>query len=620
MSKRVTDVVQYIKDNIDIVQIIGKYVNLEMKGGKYWGLSPFKAEKTPSFTVDPDKKYYYCFSTSQGGDIFDFIKKVEGVDFKGAIRLLARDLGIDVDNSSFHNLRKDEKKERVQELCNRIGKTFTYLLHQEIGVHALQYMKKRGFSDEVLSRFQIGYAPKDKFWLYNFLHDKKYKESEMNASGLFSKNYKNYALFTDRIMFPIFTISGQIVGYGGRQISGDDGPKYINSPETELYKKKKLLYGLYQCMELRGFAKHKKAYLVEGYLDVLALHMANYHSAVAPLGTAFTKEQAELLLRGTKSIVMVFDNDDAGLQASIKSAIYCEQVGFESVKIVVLSENDPADIIQKHGSVELGEQLLEEQDFFDYYLNEMLQQTGESLQEKERSIMKILEYVSVVQSEYRRAEYVSRIADMFNTTGNIVMRMLEKIKVPQNHYTTEVTVKNSSDTKTTQQKQMPIIKNGELLTLVALGVLSINDKKNFEKFRANIKYKDIDDIHARKIYATLELLHRQNNINYHTLFENLDSRLAAFMQEMIASGEATDNATEILDDYLIQIKLKRLKKRSKEIEHELRICGNESNTKITHIGKQDGEVMVDDTRKIIQELLEEKQFINNEIIRLNESR
>lgn len=624
------DVVQYIKDNVDIVEVISKYIHLQIKGNKWWGLSPFKSEKTPSFCVDGNKNLYYCFSTSQGGDVFTFVQEIEHTDFKGAVHVIARDMSIDIDIHS--NEYKDDTTQRILEVCTRISKTFQYLLHKKEGKQALAYMKQRGFSEEILETFHIGYAPFDDKWLYNFLHSKGYTSDELIDTGLFSKNYENYPLFRDRVIFPIMSISGQIVAFGGRQLS-DKGPKYINSPETKFYQKKKLLYGLFQCMKSKGFTSHKKAYLVEGYLDVIALHQVGYNNAVAPLGTAFSTLQAEILMRACDSIVMMFDNDDAGLHAAFKSAIICEQVGFKNISMVVLEGNDPAAVLEKEGMDSLQKQILEEQEFFDYYINKMFPGNNASIQEKEHVITHLLEYVSVIDSEYKRIMYSTKIADVFSVATDIVERLLIKKRqtyldtaspyarknqpvyredIAHNTNTTNPnTINTSSNEYIPTQNIPPIIKNRELLTMVAVCTLAVEDISYFKTFRTHVMYKDLDDYHARNIFAILEKLYRKHTLQMYEILSSLEYPLQQYIQQLIASGEATTNAKNIFEDFLFFVKINRLKKRSKAIEYELRIKSNNTNTNIyPHI------ITEEEDGNTITELLHEKKFINNEIIRL----
>lgn len=623
MKHNIKSTVQQIKENMDIVAIIGRYVQLTSKGARYVGLSPFKKENTPSFYVDPDKKFYYCFSTSQGGDVIRFIETVEHVDFMGAVGLLARELGIDIDAHSFTK-KNDQESIRILDLCARIDKTFSYLFWKKENQHAYKYMSERGFSDEILNNFHVGFAPPSSDWLYNFLKNKGYANEELAESGLFSLRYEKYSLFRNRIMFPILTVSGQAIAYGGRLLEGT-GPKYINSPETKFYKKKNTLYGLYQSIQTDGFKKLKKAFLVEGYLDVMALHQSGITTAVAPLGTAFTEEQAESLRKRTDSIVLVFDNDEAGLRAAIKSAIICEQVGFKSITVVELSENDPADVLKLYGKEELRTQVLEEDEFYDYYLNKIFPGVHSDIQEKEFAIKKIVEYMEVVQSPYKRAIYMAKTADLFQITVEMIVQILQTkkhISANKNEY--HATENNHTEQGKIDYKKYPIVKNGELVVLAALCGLIAQEQKYLEIFRNSVKFTDMESVHARHIYGVLEELYRKNEVTFNEIMDALDKPVAHSIQSLIASGEASTCSKNILEDFITQIKLKRLKKRSKDIEFQLRtynhskitISKNSINSEYHNQSSLlENQYLTDDEK--MTELLMEKQFINKEIAQLS---
>lgn len=624
-ARNIKNTIQHIKDSIDIVQVIGKYVDLKPKGGKYWGLSPFKNEKTPSFCVDPEKKFYYCFSTSQGGNVFKFIEEIEHVDFRESVRVLARELGLNLDVSNPEITTRSTVDNKILDLCARIEKTFSFLLWQKEGTEALTYIKERGIVDQTLKNFHIGYAPNKSDWLYNFLSTKGYREEELRESGLFSKKYPKYSLFRNRLIFPILSATGQALGYGGRILYGE-GPKYINSPETKFYKKKQTLYGLYQSIENKGFKNHKKAYLVEGYLDVMAMHQVGVDATVAPLGTAFMKEQAQLLRRLTDTIVLVYDNDESGLQATFKSAMLCEQVLYKSIRVVELSGNDPAEILKLYGGAELSEQLLAEEDFYNYYINKIFPGNNASVQVREESIRKIVEYIEVVESDYKRAMYISQTADLFRISANVIEKIImngRKKKNSLDMYETSSQYEYSSNTEFV--KIIPsIVNNGELLAIAAMCALIDTEKELFENFRTSVRVSDLDDLNARAIYQIMEILHRKGELNFTMLLQSLEEHLSQYLHSVLASGEASTHAKKIILDFVKQIKIKRLKKRSKDIEHQLRVYTNRDGLKMsTHTKKN--MIPIDNvqshdapkTENLLKELLLEKKFINNEITRLN---
>ena len=289
---------QAVLNRLDAVAVMEDYLRLEKKSGRYWGLCPFHHEKTSSFTVDPDRKLYYCFGCHKGGDIISFIMEMDKLSYAETLERLARRFGIELAYEGGGDYRRDtgaeQHLEALAELYRRVAASFHHLLMEKPeGEAAKHYILDRGIHIETIKDFRLGYSPQDRSWLFGFLSKKGgFSQEFLAASGLFSKKYPKSAFFSGRLMFPITDRQGRTVAFGGRILSGD-GPKYINSVETELFKKGRNLFAL-DCA-LPGIRSSKTAVLAEGYMDVLALHQAGVRNTVAPLGTAFTDEQARLL-------------------------------------------------------------------------------------------------------------------------------------------------------------------------------------------------------------------------------------------------------------------------------------------------------------------------------------
>ncbi|MFW5827591.1 MAG: DNA primase, partial [Alkalispirochaeta sp.] len=262
------ETLQQIREKTDMVELVNSYTSLERRGNRWWGLSPFKPEKTASFSVKPEDGFYYCFATNQGGDIFRFISEMEGLSFPEAVEYLAERAGITVESGGGPSA-EDQERKALLELYDRVSGSFHYLLTSDPrGASALKYARERGISDEAIEAFRLGYAPDDGRWLFQFLRKRSYSAEFLNRSGLFSSKGNGYTLFRNRLMFPIGDERERIVAFGGRALSEQERAKYINSPETVIYGKKRTLYGLANALgELR---KTRRAYVGEGYLDVIA--------------------------------------------------------------------------------------------------------------------------------------------------------------------------------------------------------------------------------------------------------------------------------------------------------------------------------------------------------------
>jgi len=342
------DIIEEVRLNNDIVNVISEYLHLEKKGGGYFGLCPFHREKTPSFHVDPVKQLYYCFGCSNGGNIFHFIMNIENLDFQDALRLLADKAGILLpepdDNAEQEKikLRKD-----ILEANKEAGKFYYSNLAGAGGKQAQDYLFKRGLSTQTIKKFGIGFASDDWDLLTRFLLSKGFDEKVLLESGLTLKSKKGSLIdrFRKRIMFPIFNIRGNIVAFGGRVLD-DSHPKYINSPETACYSKGRELFG----MNLAKKSAEKKLLIVEGYMDVISLHQAGIDYAVASLGTALTNMQGRILKKYADEVIISYDTDIAGKKATERGLDVLEGLGCRVKVLQVPGEKDPDEFVRKNGA------------------------------------------------------------------------------------------------------------------------------------------------------------------------------------------------------------------------------------------------------------------------------
>lgn len=351
------DLIEEIRQSNDIVEVIGQYVHLEKKGGSHFGLCPFHNEKTPSFSVSGDKQMYYCFGCGNGGNVFTFIMEYENFNFQEAIAYLADRAHIKLPEAEI----SEEEKKRVQykkslyEANHLAAKYYFYCLNHEVyGRVAREYLAKRNISLETAKKFGIGYASVYRDDLVRFLTEKGFSPKQMVDAGLAVQDKEKkdvyYDRFFNRLMFPIWDSQNRVVAFGGR-VFGDALPKYLNSPETEIFEKSKNLYGLHLAKASR------KPYflLAEGYMDVIALQEAGFDSAVASLGTAFTKNHAHLLKRYTEKVYITYDADSAGIQAALRAIPILKSEGIEARIVSLKDAKDPDELIRK-----LGEQAFEE--------------------------------------------------------------------------------------------------------------------------------------------------------------------------------------------------------------------------------------------------------------------
>lgn len=400
-----TDTVQQIKDRLSITDIVSGYVKLERAGQNMRARCPFHAEKSPSFIVSPDRGTYHCFGCGVGGDMFSFIEAIEGVDFKGALKMLAERAGVPLVYSKGE---KTDEKDRLFEVME--AATLFYQTRLDDG--AKDYLKKRGLEDATISTFRIGYAGDEWTLLSDHLRGKKFSEKEIVDAGLAKKGDKGLTdKFRNRIMFPIADTAGRVVAFSGRTFGPNahpDAPKYLNSPETPLFIKSRILYGFDRAKQT--IRKHGFAILVEGQVDLIMSHQAGWANTVAVSGTAFTIEHAQLLKRMSENLVIALDADAAGFKAAARSARAALQQGL-NVKVAQLPDDlDPADLILKEGEEAWKARIREAKDIITFLLD-VLEAHAKAKDAFRRSVESIvLPFLADVQSPIAREQYQSEIA------------------------------------------------------------------------------------------------------------------------------------------------------------------------------------------------------------------
>lgn len=333
----------------DIVDVISGYVRLQKKGSSYVGLCPFHNEKTGSFYVSQNKQLYHCFGCGAGGDVFGFLMEYENFTFREAMQQLADRAGISLPQQELSEQEKRESDYRsvLLEVNREAGKYYYLLLRSERGAHALEYFRGRELSDSTMKKFGLGYADKYRDDLYRYLKSKGYGDQLLKDAGLIIIDEKRgvHDKFWNRAMFPILNVHHKIIGFGGR-VMGEGEPKYLNSPETQIFDKSRNLYGL----NLAKQSRRPQMLLCEGYMDVIALHQAGFDNAVASLGTAFTSGHASLLKRYAKEVYLTFDSDAAGIKAALRAIPILKEAGLTAKVINMKPYKDPDEFIKAMGA------------------------------------------------------------------------------------------------------------------------------------------------------------------------------------------------------------------------------------------------------------------------------
>ncbi|MCR4651868.1 MAG: DNA primase [Lachnospiraceae bacterium] len=343
------DLVEQVRTSNNIVDVISQYVHLQKKGSTYFGLCPFHNEKTGSFSVSPSKQMFYCFGCGEGGNVLSFLMKYENLTFSEAVKALADRAGITLPEVEMTAEMKHAQQEReaLFEINREAAKFYYYTLRSDSGKLGMQYLKKRELTDETMKKWGLGYSPQSSRALVDYLKSKGYSDDLILKSGLaIHKESKGMQdKFWNRVIFPIQNINGKVIGFGGR-VMGDGEPKYLNSPETPIFEKRRNLFGL-------NFAKNSRVghiILCEGYMDVISMHQAGFTETVASLGTAFTIGQAMLLKRYTDNIILSYDSDGAGTKAAIRAIEILKQAGLSGRVLDLNPYKDPDEFIKNLGA------------------------------------------------------------------------------------------------------------------------------------------------------------------------------------------------------------------------------------------------------------------------------
>lgn len=411
--------IQQVKTQSDIADVIGSYVELKRAGSSLKGLCPFHNEKSPSFHVNTHNQFFHCFGCGESGSVIDFVMKIEGMQFLPALRLLADKAGIMlIDNSSPEQIKKariiKQGKERVLELMHQVSLWYASQLHTREAEIARNYLKNRQIDDETVRRFGLGYSPDSFNKTMQWAFSKGYSYQDMVDAGLYivpegKPINQGYDRFRGRLMFPIWDETGKVIAFSARTLK-DESAKYINSPETIVFNKSKVLYAFPQAKN--GFRSHKFAILCEGQLDVIACHRAGFTNAVAPQGTAFTEDQARLLKRFVDKVSVAFDADNAGKKAADKSFEELLKAGIEMSVISMPEGEDPDGIFGKHGAQALADVFSKRYDYFDYKIASFNLQSFPTAADKTNAAEAIIEKVSLIQDSIARSFVIQKLAGL----------------------------------------------------------------------------------------------------------------------------------------------------------------------------------------------------------------
>ncbi len=562
--------VQKIKDRLSIEEVVSSYIKLERAGNNLKAKCPFHNEKTPSFFVSPDRGSYYCFGCGAKGDIFTFVEEFEGLDFRGALKLLADKAGIVLET---FNPKEESEKEKLYRIMDTASLFFEKNLRENSEV--LSYLKERGLNNESIKNFRVGFIKNEWRELYTYFTGNGFKDGELEKAGLIKKTEKGfYDRFRGRIMFPISDSSGRIVAFSGR-IFTDDGKsaKYLNSPETPIFNKSSVLFGIDKAKE--SIRKNNFSILVEGQMDLILAHQAGFKNTVASSGTAitdsvFSKENIinnlGLITRLSKNIVLAYDADKAGLNASNRFAKIALSLGMD-VKVASMPEGmDPADLISKDGVDAWREAIRNSKHFIEFMLARILTAVSGDKRRVGREIKeKLLPFVNDIESSIEKSHFIALISNQSNIPESALIEDLKKVELEQKKETEET--KSAIENVEKKIRKDPLERRllGIAFWQEGLKEKKVDPKLIFEKLRnVKEKYEAVKEdliYEVEEFYLNDEKLERDVgemllNIEEEYLNEELTEKMAE-----LKNSKNKEKETEIFK------KINEISKRKEEIKN-----------------------------------------------------
>ncbi len=431
------ELIHRVRTSVDLVEIVGEYVQLKKSGRSLVGLCPFHSEKTPSFHVSPERQFYHCFSCKAGGDVFSFLMQIEQLTFPEALQRMADRAGIELPAAKKDDGPKNASKVQMYEAHRLVAKLYHHVLTATpYGSEALRYLKKRGITDQTINEYLIGFAPDSWDFTTQFLKKRGFSLSLMVEAGLISVNEQGdryYDRFRGRVMFPIHDTQGEVIGFGGRAL-GDGQPKYLNSPETPLFQKSKLVYNIHRARPIAR--KRNQIVLYEGYLDVISAWASGFGNGVATLGTSMTEYQARLISRNADQVIICYDGDSAGQEATAKAIDLLQQAGC-TVRVAPLPQGvDPDEYIRQYGGEAFSQQvLLQAMPVTAFRLKHL--RTKHVIQDESdqaRYLEEALQIISQLNSAIERDMYERQLAEEFSLSLDAIKLESRKVQKQQKFY------------------------------------------------------------------------------------------------------------------------------------------------------------------------------------------
>ena len=563
MARYSDEIIDEVRQNNDIVDIISQYVHLKRSGRNYFGLCPFHNEKSPSFSVSPEKQIFHCFGCGVGGNVFTFLTKIEGINFVEAIQMLADRANIQLPTLENN---QDSAREILKAKVYKVNEFTANFYHENLykpqAKEAQEYIKKRKLTNDTLKAFKIGFSGKfDE--LYQELKKQGFEEREILESGLVNKNERGQFIdrYRNRLMFPICDLRGRVIAFGGRVLD-DSKPKYINSPENVVYSKGRHLFGLNVA---KKYDIKKKLLIVEGYMDVISLHQRGIHNVVASLGTALTQQQGYLLRNSTEQIILSYDSDEAGQTAKLRAMEILQNMGCDIRVLQMEGAKDPDEFVIKYGNARFQNVIDKAISVIEFKVKILRQELNlDSTNDKIKFLNEIAKLISKIDNNMEREIYIEKISKEYDVSKEAIYAEVNKLT-----YRDTKDAKILEKAKTVIKKHMnndnnvsEIIKRREntILSILLSGDLNIYQiiKQNIpaEEF----KY-EIDNKIAKKVYEEFE----KGNSNINAIIDNLEEEEQNHITMIMAEDYGIEDIEKAIDDIIQSYKKEKLNDRKYEI-------------------------------------------------------
>ncbi len=564
--------IEEIKNKIRLSDLVSEFTKTERRGASHWARCPFHAsgmERTPSFKIDDDKGLYYCFGCHESGTIFTFIEKIEHMDFPSAVEYLAAKAGVEVKESTADERKRKDESSVLYDLYERLCKTFKYILFDERAKSALEYLRRRGITDEMIEKFSLGYAPKESTFLYEFLKKKGFSDDILKKSGLFSQNRFPYPLFRDRIMFPVRNYRGQVIAFSGRDLSNlENAPKYINSPDTLIYSKKMNLYGIFESISTLK-EKESSALLCEGNFDVISMHQAGFGYAMASLGTSFTEDQAKLIARYTDTVDLMFDSDRAGQESTDKAIGILNAMGFK-IRIHRLEKyKDASEALELGGREALEEEFKPYKSAYEYLVEKNLTRYNIGTPRGKSDFLKSLSFfLSSTKSEIEYASYIQDLSQRLSVSEESVKADLRNLNRPRQ-------MRRIDQDEEEKKKDWQLNTASISPDLYAMLIL-VNNMNLFKQYRIRINFGDLKDRDAQVLYTHLENALR-DEIESKELFLSLisDEKIRNYVSTSYELEEFSSDAVNVLDEIVDRIELRGLEEKRTSLNSQIKLLSSD---------------------------------------------